>query len=279
MQPYEGLPDTYNFSRIHHDRSILMKQAPVFDTLSYSQQGAICSVTLNRPRTGNEVNPKMASELRAVALLANNDEAIRVVVLTGKGKSFSSGLWSSPKASNYPDTPLQAAATISQIHVPVIAAINGDAVGQGLELALAADIRVAANGAHFGLPHLRKGLLPWDGGTQRLPRLIGRSKALELLLTGENIDAHEAERIGLINRVEDLDNLNNVVDEIAIQIAGAAPIATRYIKEAVTEGVDLSLDHGLRLEADLSILLHTTKDRSEGIHSFLERRAARFSGK
>jgi enoyl-CoA hydratase/carnithine racemase len=221
----------------------------------------------------------MASELRDVALLVNNDEAIRVVVLTGKGRHFSSGLWSSPKLSNYPATPLQAAATITQIQVPVIAAINGDAVGQGLELALAADIRIAARGAHFGLPHLCKGLLPWDGGTQRLPRLIGRSKALELLLTGENIDVYEAERIGLINRVEDLGNLNSVVDKIAIHIAEAAPIAARYIKEAVTEGVDMPLDHGLRLEADLSILLHTTKDRSEGIQSFLERRTARFGGK
>ena len=134
-------------------------------------------------------------------------------------------------------------------------------------------------GARFGLPHVGCGLIPWDGGTQRLTRLVGPGWATELLLTGELIDAQEAWRIGLINRLVERENFQTVVEDWAAQIAQAAPIAARYAKEAVVKGMDISLDQGMRLEADLSILLHTTWDRAEGIRSFLERRPPRFRGK
>ena len=221
----------------------------------------------------------MALELAELAEAANRDDAIRVVVLSGRGSAFSSG-WEAVRVR--PSDQLQslrAAAAIARIEKPVIAAINGDAVGQGLELALAADLRIAAKGARFGLPHLSKGAMPWDSGTQRLPRIVGRAKALELLLTGEIIDAEEARRIGLVSQTVEPEELKALADLVAAQIAGAAPIAARYAKEAVTAGTDIPLADGMRLEADLSILLHTTRDRAEGIRSFFERRQPRFRGR
>ena len=221
----------------------------------------------------------MAQDLAEVAASVNQDDSIRVVIISGRGKAFSSG-WEGLRVRSYQEmSTYQAAASVARIERPVLATINGDAVGQGLELALAADLRIAAQGARFGLPHVNRGVIPWDGGTQRLARLIGLGRAMELLLTGELIDAQEAERIGLISRLVEPDGLRVAVDSIAAQIAQAAPIAARYAKEAVVKGVDISLDQGMHLEADLSILLHSTRDRAEGIRSFLERRSPRFRGK
>jgi enoyl-CoA hydratase/carnithine racemase len=161
----------------------------------------------------------------------------------------------------------------------VIAAINGDATGQGLELALACDIRVATEASHFGLPHIKKGLIPWDGGTQRLSRLVGSGKTLEMILTGEMIDAQEALRIGLVNKVVPREELMKAVTGLAQEMASKGPIALRYAKEAIHKGMDLTLEQGLRLEADLYLLLHTTKDRSEGIKAFREKKVPRFEGR
>lgn len=227
----------------------------------------------------NRVSRQMAMELVEVADSANQDDSIRVVVLTGRGKTFSSG-WEDVPARSYDALrTVQAAAAVARIEKPIIAAINGDATGQGLEIALAADLRIAGKGARFGLPHVTRGVIPWDGGTQRLPRLVGRGPAMDLLLTGKLIDAEEALRIGLVSRTVEPERLQAVVDDLASQIAQAAPIAARYAKEAVAKGVDMSLAHGMRLEADLSILLHSSRDRAEGIRSFLERRPPRFRGK
>ena len=249
-----------------------------FKTLQSHRRGAQLHIALNRPRAANRVNVQMAQELAELAESVNRDDAIRVVVLSGRGSTFSSG-WEAVRVRASDRQGLQAAAAIARIEKPVVAAINGDAVGQGLELVLAADLRIAARGARFGLPHLSKGAIPWDGGTQRLPRLIGRAKALEMLLTGEIIDAEEARRIGLVNQTVETEELKAVVDRVAGQIAQAAPIAARYAKEAVAKATDILLADGMRLEADLSILLHTTRDRAEGIRSFLERRPPRFRGR
>ena len=249
-----------------------------FKTLQSHRRGPQLRIALNRPRAANRVNTQMALELAELAEAANRDDAIRVVVLSGRGRTFSSG-WEAVRVRTSDQQSLQAAAAIARIEKPVVAAINGDAVGQGLELALAADLRIAARGARLGMPHLSRGAIPWDGGTQRLPRLIGRAKALEMLLTGEVIDAEEARRIGLVSQVVEPEDLNAVVDQVADQIARAAPIAARYAKEAVARATDIPLDDGMRLEADLSILLHSTKDRAEGIRSFLERRQPRFRGR
>jgi enoyl-CoA hydratase/carnithine racemase len=171
------------------------------------------------------------------------------------------------------------AAAIAAIEQPVIAAINGDALGLGLEIALSCDIRLASAKARFTMPQVPKGLIPTDGGTQRLPRIIGRGKALELLLTAETITAAEALAIGLVSKVVPADVLAGEVANLAETIAAKGPIALRYLKEAVLKGLDMTLEQGLKLEADLYFLLHTTSDRTEGIKSFLEKRKPKYKGK
>jgi enoyl-CoA hydratase len=176
-------------------------------------------------------------------------------------------------------TGFNVASAIASIDRPVIAAINGDALGQGLELALSCDVRLAAQSARFGFPQVASGLMPRDGGTQWLPRIIGKGKALELILTGEIIDAEEALAIGLVSQVVPPPDLVATVEALAQKIARQAPIALRFIKEAVNKGLDLTLEQGLRLEADLYFLLHTTADRTEGIKAFLEKRRPQFKGR
>ena len=221
----------------------------------------------------------MAEELNEAAELVGQDDSIWVTTLVGRGKTFSVG-WERPRARSVEELArYQAATAIARIEKPVVAGINGDAIGQGLELALAADFRIAVSTARFGMPQVRYGFIPWDGGTQRLARLVGRSHALMLLLTGAIVDATTALRMGLISRVVEQANFESVVERVAGDIAAAAPLAARYAKEAVTKGRDMTMNQALRLEADLSILLQSTRDRSEGIRSFLLRRSPRFDGR
>lgn len=168
---------------------------------------------------------------------------------------------------------------IGKLDKPVIAAINGDAIGQGLELALACDIRIASETSRFGLPQIKAGHIPWDGGTQWLSRLVGKGKALEMILTGEIIDAQEALRIGLVHKVVPNEDLTEVTMKMAQEMASKGPIALRYTKEAIYKGMDMTLEQGLRLEADLYLLIHTSKDRSEGIQAFREKKKPKFEGK
>ena len=167
---------------------------------------------------------------------------------------------------------------IAKLDLPIIAAIHRDAVGQGLELALACDIRVSTESSCFGFPHIQRGSIPWNGGTQRLSRLVGRGKALEMILTGERINAREAYRIGLVNRISSSGELMAVVMKMAQEMASKAPLALRYAREVVHKGMDLSLEQGLRLEAGLYLLLHTTQDRTEGIRAFRKKRSPEFKG-
>jgi enoyl-CoA hydratase/carnithine racemase len=161
---------------------------------------------------------------------------------------------------------------------PVIIGIKGDAVGLGLEMALACDVRIASETSKFGLPQIRAGLVPWDGGTQRLPRTVGKAKALEMILTGELVDAQEASRVGLISRMIPADKVTTTVMELARDIASKSSVSLEYCKEAIGEGMDLTLEQGLRLEADLYFLMHTTHDRKEGIKAFQEKRKPKFTG-
>jgi enoyl-CoA hydratase/carnithine racemase len=156
--------------------------------------------------------------------------------------------------------------------------ITGNAVGLGLELALACDICVAAETARFGLPQIKEGLLPRDGGTQRLPRTIGKGKTLEMILTGEDIDAQEANRVGLVSLLVPAGEVQATVMKMAHDMASKSPISLRYCKEAINKGMELTLEQGLRLEADLYYLMHTTRDREEGIKAFREKRKAEFKG-
>jgi enoyl-CoA hydratase/carnithine racemase len=161
----------------------------------------------------------------------------------------------------------------------VIAAISGDAIGQGLELALACDIRIASEASRFGLPQIESGVIPWDGGTQRLSRLVGKGKALEMILTGEMIEAQEALRIGLVHKVLPKKDLTEVTMKMAQEMASKGPIALRYTKEAIYKGMDMTLEQGLHLEADLYLLIHTSKDRTEGIQAFREKKKPQFEGR
>ena len=232
---------------------------------------------LNRPRAANRVSQLMAEELALAALHINQDDSSRVVTLTGSGDVFSVG-WELPRGVASPDALSLAASAVASVQKPVVVAINGNAIGQGLELVLAGDIRIAATTARFAMPQARYGLLPWDGGTQRLSRLIGRAHALELLLMGDEIDAAAALRMGLVNRVAAPEALPRMVEEVVEQVLSGAPVALRYAKEAVWGGNEMTLSQGLRLEADLTMLLQSTKDRTEGIRSFAERRSAVFRG-
>lgn len=244
-----------------------------YETIICEKKGPIGFITLNRPRVGNAINAQMARELAEACRNINQDEEISAVILMAAGDSFCSGCepgeWEVAG-----DAPRE----IASLERVVIAAIAGDALGEGLELALACDIRVASEGARFCLPHTAYGLIPGGGGTQRLPRLVGRGKALEMILTAEPIDAEEAFRTGLVNKVVPSEQLHQEVEELAKRITPKGPIALRYCKEAVNKGLDLSLEQGLRLEADLYFLIQTTQDRMEGIRSFLEKRSPQFKG-
>jgi enoyl-CoA hydratase/carnithine racemase len=152
-------------------------------------------------------------------------------------------------------------------------------LGQGLELALACDLRIAVNTAHFSIPHIDAGFIPWDGATQRLPRLVRIAVAMDMVLTGKVIDAKEAFRIGLVNKLVPSGKLTSIVDEISQTMASKSPLALNSIKEATNKGLDMTLEQGLHLESDLYLLLQTTEDRIEGVKAFLEKRQPRFKGK
>jgi len=245
-----------------------------YEMIIYEKRGQVGNITLNRPQAGNALNADMAQELAYVCQEINQDEDISVVVLQAAGSSFCLG--SDPTER---ELACEAPTAIASLDRAVIAAINGDAWGEGLELALSCDIRIAAEGTGFCLAHTSYGLIPSGGGTQRLPRLVGRGKALEMILTAQPIDAAEAYRIGLVNKVVALGALAQEVQEMARKLISKGPIALRYCKEAVNKGLDLTLEQGLRLEADLYFLLQTTEDRIEGIRAFPEKRPPQFKGR
>ena len=218
---------------------------------------------------------ELASDLAGICEEINFDTDIRAAVITGSGPAFCRDVASSRKTP----AAFSLAGPVASLNCPVIAAINGNAIGLGFELALACDIRIASNSALFSFPGIWHGLLPFDGASQRLPRLVGRAKALELMLTGEEITATEALRIGLVSRVVPAKEMLEVALEMGREMAGKAALALKYCKEAVHKGLDMTLAQGLQLEGDLYFLLHTTEDRTEGITAFKEKRKPRFKVK
>ncbi len=253
-------------------------------TIIYRKEEQLVWLTLNRPLAGNIMNLELANELGDACREINHDEEVRAVTLTGAGQTFCSGadldelssLTSDQLSRTNPAS--LASRAVASVNSPVIAAINGDALGAGLELALSCDIRVSSENARFGFPETSYGLIPGGGGTQRLPRIVGKGKAPEMILIAEPIDAAEAYRIGLVSKVVPGEKLADEAGEIAKTLISRAPIAVRYAKEALNKGMDMTLDQGLRLEADLSFLLQSTEDRAEGIRAFLEKRTAHFEG-
>jgi enoyl-CoA hydratase len=242
-----------------------------YSTIIYTSKDHVASITLNRPEAANRVNLELSQELEKACRLINQDDDVYVVVFSGAGKTFCQGAEGRVLYG--------VASAVAAIEKPVIITINGDALGQGLEIALSADIRLAADKARLGFPEVAQGSIPADGGTQRLARLVGRGKALELILTADTITAAEALEIGMVDRVVGGAKLADEAQSLAESIASKGPISLRFIKEAVNKGLDMTLEQGLRLEGDLYFLLHTTADRTEGITSFLKKRPPKFKNK
>jgi enoyl-CoA hydratase len=258
-----------------------------YETIRYDAADGVATVTLNRPEVHNAMNERMREELvRCFGALVGNDD-VRVVIVTGAGeRAFSAG--ADIREFVAPQVPVRFRETrrrldfrrlLDRCPQPILAAIRGYAFGGGLELALACDVRIAGDDARLGLTEIDLAIIPGGGGTQRLPRLVGRGKALEMILTGARIDAHEALRVGLVERVVPAVDVLRAARELARTLAAKAPVALRYAKEAVVGGLELPLADGLRLENDLATLLRTTEDRIEGAKAFLEKRQPRFSGK
>jgi len=227
---------------------------------------------------------QVSAELWDIQKEITHDKDLRVVILTAGKSGIFFGDGSADEdfmTSGSVDDLLSrcaVAAAVGAMDRPVIAAIGGDALGQGLEIALACDLRICTEKSCLGMNQVNSGGMPWDGGTQRLSRLVGKGKALEMILLGETIDAREALRIGLVHKVSTPDELDETVRKMALKMARQSPTSMNYTKEAVLKGMDMTLEQGLRLEADLYYLIHTTQDRTEGIRAFKEKRQPDFTG-
>jgi enoyl-CoA hydratase/carnithine racemase len=262
-----------------------------FQTILLEVRDHIAFVTFNRPESMNAINRQMARELVDVCKQMEEDSAVRVAIFGGAGeRAFSAGMdlkeraetafspieRRNQKISHTIHTQSRAIAAMTK---PTIAAIRGYCVGGGLEMALACDMRVAAEDAKLGLAEVRRGLIPGAGGTQRLPRVVGVAKALEICLTGDNVTGNEALRLGLVNAAVPALDVMKAATDLASRILKGAPMSVAFIKEAIKKGVELPLEEGLRLEADLSAMLATTEDSKEGPRAFAEKRAPVWQGR
>ncbi|MGF7162840.1 enoyl-CoA hydratase/carnithine racemase [Rhodoligotrophos appendicifer] len=250
-------------------------------------RGAVAVITLNRPDSINAINDAIRNGLPAALRQADEDPDIRVILIHGAGpRGFCAG--ADIKEKRDAETPVAARRRLTRdpwiqafdrTTKPIIAAIHGACMGGGLEMALACDIRIAAPDAKFSLPETGLGLIPGAGGTQRLPRVIGLGPALDMLLTGDRIDAAEALRLGLVSRlVENVESLLPEALALALKIAARAPLATLYVKEATVKGAGMALADGMALEANLFSLLLSTQDKIEAARAFVEKRAPQFTG-
>jgi enoyl-CoA hydratase len=256
------------------------------DIVLLERRGQVGIVTLNRPAAMNAINLRMRVVLPQVVTAAIDDPQIRVIVLRGAGgRAFCAGAdvtefqaASSLNEARRTREPPQWNDVIAGSRKPTIAAIAGFCLGGGLETALSCDLRIAADDARFALPEVRLGVLAGAGGTQRLPRVVGLGNALQMILTGDRIDATEAFRIGLISQIVPKNELEAAALSLAERICENGPLAMEYAKESARRGLDMPLADGLRLEGDLSNLLTNTKDRLEGTAAFKEKRKPRYTG-
>jgi len=259
----------------------------MYKTLIYEKKENIGLLTINRPEKMNAISQELTAELSQLLDEIEKDEKLRVLVITGAGdKAFVAG--ADIKELVDRDARLgrrvsrerqEIFSRIENLHVPVIAAVNGYALGGGLELALACSIRICSEKAQFGAPEVKLGIIPGDGGTQRLPRLVGQGRAMEMIITGDFIDAQEAHRIGLVNKVFPSEKLMDEAMELAQKIASRPPLAVRYAKEAVNRSQEGDSASGFALESYLHALSCTTEDKKEGVAAFLEKRKGKFKGK
>lgn len=259
---------------------------PEENWVRFAVEDHVAILTFQRPSVLNALNQAVMAEFSQwLDEIAANAE-IRVLLITGEGRAFVAGADISQMRDLDRDTATQVArqgqavfSKLERMPQPTIALIHGFALGGGMELAMACDLRIAAEGTQFGQPEVCLGIVPGFGGTQRLSRIVGRGRALELLLIGHRIDAQEAYRIGLVNRVVPADELLAAGRETAQQLMAVGPIAQALIKRAVYEGTDLPLDAGLEREAELFGDSFATEDRREGMAAFLERRKPQFRGR
>lgn len=258
-----------------------------FENLRYETRDRIAYVTIDRPKVLNALNMATMAELRTAFVQVKDDSNVRVVILAGAGeKSFVAGADIGELQKN---NPVEAKAythrgqavldLIENLGKPVIACINGFALGGGCEIAMACTMRLASENAKLGQPEVKLGIIPGYGGTQRLPRLVGKGIAMQLLLTGEMISAQEAHRIGLVNEVLPAAQLIPRAEALAQVIIKNAPLAVQYCLEAVNRGMEMTQQEGLFLEATLFSVSCATEDKKEGTTAFLEKRSANFAGK
>ena len=260
-----------------------------YETIIYEKRDKIAYITLNRPRVLNAVNGQMGREIHEALYDVRDDTDVWVAIITGAGdKAFSSGHdlkedteegfeeeW---KASFWKPQSPTIFGTL-ELWKPLIAAINGYCLAGGLELALACDIRVASETAKFGMSEVLRALVPGGGGVQRLPRVVPLALAMELLLTGDMIDAQEAYRIGLVNKLVPVEQLMPTAEEVAKKICSNGPLTVRAIKESAMRGLDVPLEHALRLNSTLTHINHTTEDSMEGPRAFIEKRKPVYKGR
>jgi enoyl-CoA hydratase len=257
---------------------------PDFELINYTVQDHLAIVSINRPDALNALNMDVFMELAGAVDVISQDPDVKAAIFTGQGKAFAAGadiaqvaaLEDVFAAREFSILGQSVMSEIGALPVPSIAAINGFALGGGLELALACDLRVASTKAKLGMPEVGLGLIPGFGGTQRLPRLIGRGRALDLILTGRHLAAEEALSLGLVNRVAE--DALEAAKELARSIITNGPVALALAKEALGRGEGLDLQDALEVEADLFGLASATKDMKEGTKAFLEKRPARFIG-
>lgn len=256
------------------------------ENVKTENKDGILIITIDRPKVLNALNAQTVTEIGEAFAAAKDDESVKAVILTGAGeKAFVAGADINELAQCNALTGKTTAEkgqriffAIERFPKPVIAAVNGFALGGGCELALACHIRIASENAKLGLPEVTLGIIPGYGGTQRMTRLLGKGKALELILSGDRIDAAEAERIGLVNKVVPVDQLMSTCEELARKIMSRGPLAVTAAIEAVMSGSEMPFEEGQFLEATLFGLLCATEDTKEGMRAFIERRAAQFKG-
>ena len=258
-----------------------------YENILYEKKAAIATITINRPKVLNALNLATMEELRAAFTEARDDKEVRVVILTGAGeKAFVAGAdinelakHNPIEAKEYTHRGQSVLDLIENLGKPVIACINGFALGGGCEIAMSCAMRLASENAKLGQPEVKLGIMAGYGGTQRLPRLVGKGLAMQILLTGEMITAQEAHRIGLVNEVVPPAELLPRAEAIAQKIIANAPLAVQYTMEAVNKGMEMALPEALYLEATLFGMCCATEDKKEGTTAFLEKRPAQFKGK
>ena len=262
--------------------------SPAYETLLLRVEDGVATLTLNRPEALNALTQRMKEELAAALQWLEAEESVRVLLITGAGeRAFCAGADIKERAGTDP-TPAefvvrqrathQLFTRIERFAKPVIAALNGVAYGGGAEIALCADLRIAADTARIGLTEVNLGVIPAGGGTQRLPRLVGAPKAKELIFTGARLTADQALAIGLVNRVVPAAALADAASALAAEIAGKPPLAVRFAKQAIDRGLEADLQTSLDLELFAAAILFDTDDRREGMRAFIEKRPPRFRG-